>query len=83
MVIGVLEQDDHVLLGGIVTNAMDKTTPIYFLAFERGKIDGATVLYVHALGTCETIGSKNQYRCAERHGLPLTRRFAAHRVLHS
>lgn len=70
MIVGVLEQDDHVPLGGIEANTMDKTAPSHIFAFERGKIDIATVLHEYVLGTCETMGGKNQCRCGEQRGYP-------------
>jgi hypothetical protein len=83
MEVGVLEQDEHVPLSGVVANAMDETTPVYVLAFEGGKVDVATVLYKHALGISGTVGDKNHSRCAEQRDLPPIQHWAAHRALRS
>jgi hypothetical protein len=69
MVVGVLEQHDHVAVCGIVAHAIDEAAMIDRLAGEVGKINRSAILHVHSLSSTwsNNAEQQNQRECQPFH----------------
>jgi hypothetical protein len=58
VVVGALEQDDHVLLGRVITNPLHEAATVNGGTLESVKGDGAAIFDCHSLGGCSARESR-------------------------